>query len=224
VLIQKAFEINTAKKNLLPLPLAVAKMSVVLLVVVTIAVVLSVASVFMAFVFNMDLLSLFRKIFDVVLLPLKLFLRLFTGGSGNITSPSTPSEIPFVPQPATTHTTITKNEVTQCPPCDVKCPEIPGNIATANSALETEIRYLKNMLKFTGAIAKRENAINAQYREINPGFSVMCPAVQRLSTEYNFLKNQIREDDAEYSYFKNYFSKLTGIPSTSTAVHYDLIM
>jgi hypothetical protein len=195
-------------------------MSVVLLVVVTIAVVLSVASVFLAFVFNMDLLSLFRKIFDVVLLPLKLFLRLFTGGGKDLTV-TTPT-IPLEPQPTTTHTTITKNEVSQCPPCEVKCPDVP--VDNKSSALETEIRYLKNMLKFTGAIAKRENAINAQYREINPGFSVMCPAVQRLSTEYNFLKNQIREDDAEYSYFKNYFSKLTGIPSTSTAVHYDLIM
>lgn len=194
-------------------------MSVVLLVVVTAAVVLSVASVFLAFVFNMDLLSLFRKIFDIVLLPLKLFLRLFTGGAA---SGTTPTPVPFEPQPATTHTTITKNEVSQCPPCEVKCPDVPTD--NKSGALELEIRYLKNMLKFTGAIAKRENAINAQYREINPGFSVMCPAVQRLSTEYNFLKNQIREDDAEYGYFKNYFSKLTGIPSTSTAVHYDLIM
>lgn len=191
--------------------------TIVLLVLVVVCVVVMIASVVLAFVFDTDLLGLIRKIFDVVLLPLKLFLRLFTGDAK-----ATPGEIPFEPQPATTHTTITKNEISQCPPCDVKCPDVP--VDTKSGALELEIRYLKNMLKFTGAIAKRENAINAQYREINPGFSVMSPAVQRLSTEYNFLKNQIREDDAEYSYFKNYFSRLTGIPSTSTAVHYDLIM
>jgi hypothetical protein len=80
------------------------------------------------------------------------------------------------------------------------------------------------MLKFTGAICKRENAINSQYRELYPGFSVNSPEVQRISAEYNFLKNQIRDDQNEFQYFKNYFTKLTGIPSTSSAVHYDLIV
>ncbi len=167
-----------------------------------------------------DIPGLLRKILDVVLIPFKLFLRLFTG-----TTSLVPLDSPSQSTPgggATTHTTITKNEIGQCPPCNVKCPDVP-DVDANTKPLELEIKYLKNMLKFVGTISKRENAINAQYREIYPGFSVMCPSVQKLSTEYNYLKNQLREDETEYNYFKNYFTKLTGIASKSSAVHYDVV-
>jgi len=52
----------------------------------------------------------------------------------------------------------------------------------------------------------------------------MSPEVRRLSYEYNFLKNEMREDENKWTYFKNYFTKLSGIPSTSSAIHYDLTM
>lgn len=194
-------------------------MSAVVVIVAVACVALVVITTVWAIMFQVDLLSLLQKILDIALLPFKLFIRLFTGSSSAGSTGPSPL-LPAKPQP--TVTTITKNEIGQCPPCDVKCPDVP--VDNKSGPLELEIRYLKAMLKFVGSIAKRENAINAQYRELYPGFSVMSPAVQRLSTEYNFLKNQIREDESEYSYFKNYFTKLTGIPSTSSAVHYDLMM
>lgn len=113
------------------------------------------------------------------------------------------------------------------PPVVLSEPDpVPAEVPdTSNEkAMECEIRYLKNMVRFVGAMAMRENAINAQYRELYPGFSVMSPHVQRLSHEYNFLKNQLREDDNQWTYFKNYFTKLSGIPSASSAVHYDLML
>lgn len=170
--------------------------------------------VVITFVFRRS--SFVRKLISILMAPINFILRLFGIKIGVQKVPLTGSILND-----STETTIIQHEIAQCPPCNVNCPEPP---VCDNRPLELEIRYLKNMLKFVGAISKRENAINAQYRELYPGFSVMSPDVQRLSTEYNFLKNQIREDENEWTYFKNYFTKLTNIPSSSTAVHYDLMM
>jgi hypothetical protein len=161
----------------------------------------------------MGLGELFKKIFEIVLIPFKLILQIFGVG---VKSPAAAAAAP-PPQ-----IDIVQHQIGTCPPCDVKCPEIPK--AQDCKPLELEISYLKKMVKFIGTMAKRENAINSQYREIYPGFSVMSPAVRRLSYEYNYMKNQIRDDENEWTYFKNYFTKLSGIPSTSSAVHYDLTM
>jgi hypothetical protein len=194
-----------------------------LLITVACAFVIVVA-VLLAVIFKIDIIGfvvgifknlpdIVKKILNIALLPFRLFLRLFT-------VPSIPTDDSSKPATNTTNTTITKNVIGQCPPCNVTCPDTPSESALTKP-LELEITYLKNMLKFVGTISKRENAINSQYREVYPGFSVTCPSVQRLSAEYNYLKNQLREDEGEYNYFKNYFTKLTGIPSTSSAVHYD---
>jgi len=160
----------------------------------------------------------FRKkytLLELLLLPFKLLLRIFGIGV------APPNLVP-VPIASPPQVDVNQHLLGTCPPCDVKCPDIPK--PEDCKPLELEISYLKKMVKFIGAMAKRENAINAQYREIYPGFSVMSPAVRRLSYEYNYMKNEIRDDENEWTYFKNYFTKLSGIPSTSSAVHYDLTM
>lgn len=174
------------------------------------------------------LLELFRKLLEFALLPFKLILKLFGIGKNTTTpSPSSPepTPAPTIPEPSVPvvqHTEVIKHEIETCPPCNVECPPAPA--AKDCKPLEMEIGYLKNMVKFVGSMAMRENAINAQYRELYPGFSVMSPQVRKLSYEYNFLKNQLREDENQWTYFKNYFTKLSGIPSTSSAVHYDLTL
>lgn len=163
---------------------------------------------------KMNLGDMVKKLIDVLLTPFKLILRIFGIGVGAKTPPiaAPPMETP----PPTID--IVKHEIGTCPPCDVKCPDVPP--AADCKPLELEVKYLKDMIRFVGSMAKRENAINAQYRELYPGFSVMTPEVRKMSYEYNFLKNQIRDDDSEWTYFKNYFTKLSGIPSASSAVHY----
>lgn len=169
--------------------------------------------------------ELLKKVLNLALLPFRLILKLFGLGKGE-EEPAAPTSEPTVvhdmPSIQSTHTEVVRHEIQECPPCNVTCPEPPAGQDC--SPLELEIRYLKNMVRFVGSMAKRENAINAQYRELYPGFSVMSPHVRKLSTEYNFLKNQIREDENQWTYFKNYFTKLSGIPSTSSAVHYDLML
>ncbi len=161
--------------------------------------------------------SLVSKLLSLIMLPFKLVLKLFGIGPK---IPDIPIAVPIA-MPVTT-TQVIKHEIAECPPCNVQCP--PAPIPISSKPLEMEIAYLKNMVKFVGSMAKRENAINAQYRELYPGFSVMSPDVRRLSYEYSFLKNQLREDENEWTYFKNYFTKLSGIPSTSSAVHSDLML
>ena len=174
--------------------------------------------------------ELIKKILGLILLPFKLILKLFGMGGGD---PAPRIELPSIQLPSgptsfdlpsiqSTKTEIVRHEIGECPPCNVTCPDAPAGEDC--KPLEMEIRYLKRMVKFVGSMAKRENAINAQYRELYPGFSVMSPHVQKLSHEYNFLKNQLREDESQWTYFKNYFTKLSGIPSASSAVHYDLML
>ena len=122
-----------------------------------------------------------------------------------------------VPPPINMTTTeIVKHELSECPPCNCNC-ECPECEKVDTEVYEIEIKYLKDMVRLTGAIAKRENAINAQYKELYPGFSVMSPHVIKLSTEYQMIKEELRKDEEEWAYFKNYFSKLSNIPAiTST--------
>lgn len=159
--------------------------------------------------------ELITKIINWLLTPFRLLLKVF-GYGGKTSAPVTPIT------PGLPDVDIIKHELGTCPPCELKCPDPLPQVDC--KPLELEISYLKKMVKFTGAMAKRENAINAQYKELYPGFSVMSPQVRKLSYEYNYLKNQLREDDNEWTYFKNYFTKLSGIPSTSSAIHYDLMM
>jgi hypothetical protein len=181
---------------------------------------------------NASLTEFIKKLFDLILLPFKLLLKLFgveIGKKGveppvgaKEEPPEKGVEPPVGAKEEPPEIKVVHDKQTTCPPCEVKCPDAPA--PTDCKPFELEIKYLKDMVKFVGAMAKRENAINAQYRELYPGFSVMSPEVRRLSYEYNFLKNEMREDENKWTYFKNYFTKLSGIPSTSSAIHYDLTM
>lgn len=172
-----------------------------------------------------------KAIFSIILWPFKFVLQVLgiwtdevvdAINDGNDVIAELESEIPIPPIP-TTHTEIIKHEMSECPPCTNEC-VCPVCEETDVRPYEMEIKYLKNMVKMTGSIARRENAINAQYRELYPGFSVMSPHVRKLSHEYNFIKEELRKDPEEWQYFKNYFSRLSGIPSSSQSVHYDLVL
>ncbi len=162
---------------------------------------------------NTTIGNLISKLINLILTPFRLILGLFGIG----VAPAKPAGPDVLVSP---DVNVTTHELGTCPPCDVKCAECP--LPTDCKPYELEIKYLKDMVKFVGSMAQRENAINSQYRELYPGFSVMSPDVRRLSYEYNYLKNQLREDENEWTYFKNYFTKLSGIASTSSAIHYDL--
>lgn len=165
--------------------------------------------------------NMLSKILSIALWPIKFLFSLLGLTSNDETIvPGLPQL--KLPEPSKA-VTITKHEIGTCPPCevDVQCP--PCNDHSADiKPLELEIKYLKDMVKFVGSIAKRENSINAQYRELYPGISVLSPHVRKLSHEYNYIKDEIRKDKDEWQYFKNYFTKLTNIPSTTGAIQYDV--
>lgn len=168
-----------------------------------------------------------KGIVNIILWPLKFVLQVL--GLWPLDSSGPPPEVNLPdlqisepPLPSTT-TEVIKHEIAECPPCTNEC-NCPTCEETDVRPYELEIKYLKNMAKMVGSIARRENAINSQYRELYPGFSVMSPHVRKISHEYNFIKNQVRQDPEQWQYFKNYFSRITGIPSTSQSVHYDLVL
>jgi len=122
-----------------------------------------------------------------------------------------------------TQTEVTKHVITDCPPCNNEC-NCPQQKECDHRPYELEIKYLKDMVRFVGSVAMRESAINSQFRELHPGFTVNSPRVRQLTHEYNYIKNQLRKNKNQWQYFKNYFSKLSGIPSTTTAVHHELML
>ena len=71
------------------------------------------------------------------------------------------------------------------------------------------------MVRYLGAITRRENAINRAVMAECPGVYGMVPFVQAVDAEFEFLKRHVRKDHQTWKYFQNYFTKLTGIPSTS---------
>lgn len=105
----------------------------------------------------------------------------------------------------------------ECPDCN--CPECPDCNCPVNDqklkSSETEINYLKMMVKFLGSIARRENAINrAVMRECPTTFS-MIPMIQSVDQEFQYIKNDIGVDYGMLGYFNEHFTRLSGIPSTS---------
>lgn len=176
-----------------------------------------------------------KGIMNIILWPIKFVLQVLGLWSPdndapepviNLPTPSIPNGglLGALLDPAnTTRTQVVKHEISECPPCTNEC-NCPTCEETDVRPYELEIRYLKNMAKMVGSIARRENAINSQYKELYPGFSVMSPHVRKISHEYEYIKEQIREDPEQWQYFKNYFSRITGIPNTNQAVQYDLVV
>jgi hypothetical protein len=105
----------------------------------------------------------------------------------------------------------------ECPDCN--CPECPDCNCPVNDqklkSAAAEIGYLKMMVKFLGSISRRENAINrAVMRECPTTFS-MVPMIQSADQEFQYIKNDIGLDYSMLGYFKEHFTRLSGIPSTS---------
>ena len=172
-----------------------------------------------------------KSIIDIILWPFKFILQVLGIWSSDVVNvideggdiiAELEAQIP-IPSVPTTHTEVIKHEMSECPPCTNEC-VCPDCEETDIRPYELEIKYLKNMVKMTGSIARRENAINSQYRELYPGFSVMSPHVRKISHEYNFIKNELRQDPEQWQYFKNYYSRISGIPSSNQAVNYDLVL
>lgn len=165
--------------------------------------------------FGAYLLLILQSIISIILWPIKVILSaLGLWREGSVTVP------PLLPPSNVTTTQIVKHEISECPPCNCTC-ECPECKELDTKPYEAEIKYLKDMVRLIGSIARRENAINSQYRDLYPGFSVMSPHVRKLTTEYNLMKEELRKDDDEWQYFKNYFTKLSGIPSDTNSYDTD---
>lgn len=168
---------------------------------------------FLLFQGNLSLTTIVQSLSRVLLFPLEVIWRVFGGESSTASTPT----VTCPPLGTNPPVQVIEHDVSVCPPCELTCPDPPK--CTDTKPLELEIEYLKNMLKFVGAICRRESAVNAQFRQVYPGFSIMTPEVKKVSIEYNMLKNQMREDENQWTFFKNYFTRLTGIPSSSSAIH-----
>ena len=106
----------------------------------------------------------------------------------------------------------------QCPECpDCNCPECPDcecpTFEAEVKALRSENEYLKWMVRYTGVIARRENAVNRAISVRCPGSFGMVPFVQQADEEARLMKSHISKDKQMYGYFQNYFSRYTGIDS-----------
>ena len=105
--------------------------------------------------------------------------------------------------------------IPECPPCE--CPAAPDCICPVTDnqlkAAQAESRYLKWMVRFLGAIARRENAINRVMAKQCPGVYAMVPMVQEVDLETQYIQRHVRKDDDMYGYFKTNFAKYSGIPA-----------
>lgn len=108
----------------------------------------------------------------------------------------------------------------KCPQCpDCKCPDCPkcdcGMLDTEFTAAKGEISYLKWMVRFLGALVRRENAINRALMEQCPGLYGVVPFVQQVDSEVDFVKNHVKKDRGAWEYFQQYFTRYSGIPSSN---------
>lgn len=106
--------------------------------------------------------------------------------------------------------------IPECPPCE--CPAAPDCVCPVTDnqlrSAQDEVRSLKWMVRFLGAIARRENAVNRVMAKQCPGVMAMVPTVQEVDLETQYIQRHIRKDDEMYGYFKSNFAKYSGIPST----------
>ena len=136
-----------------------------------------------------------------------------SGASGGIAIPQgTKVIVREVPQPCPNCPTC------KCQPCpDVTCPECPDLQCSVTDnqllAAQAEAKYLKWMVRFIGAIARRENAVNRVMAQQCPGVFGMVPMVQEVDQETQYIQKHIRKDKDMYQYFRSNFSRYSGIPS-----------
>ena len=158
---------------------------------------------------------IFGKIADFIMWPIRLLLYLFG------LRQTTAAEIPIVhllPKSSAPDKPSTKSDP-NCPECkcDCKCPkcDIDGYDTEKIKPYTDEIRYLKHMVALLGKISLRENAVNSLYQEMYDPSEGITPDVTKLGNEYDFIKEQIRQDPREWDYFKQYFSQLSSVPSSA---------
>lgn len=124
------------------------------------------------------------------------------------------------PPPQAPDPTASSQANIRCPECpDCNCPECPDCNCPVNDqklkSSERENQYLKIMVKFLGAIARRENAINRAVMKECPTTFSMVPMIQSVDQEFEFIRKDIGVNHDMLQYFNTNFTKLTGIPSTS---------
>jgi hypothetical protein len=97
-----------------------------------------------------------------------------------------------------------------CPPCpDCVCPVSDEKIKSATE----EIKYLKWMVRFLGALLRRENAVNRVMGEHCSGTFAMVPMVQKADHETQFVQAHIQKDNDMLNYFQEHFTEYSGIES-----------
>jgi hypothetical protein len=67
------------------------------------------------------------------------------------------------------------------------------------------------MVRFLGALLRRENAINRVIGEHCPGAFPMVPLVQQVDQETRYVQDHIRKDSGMLDYFQNNFMKYSGV-------------
>ena len=139
--------------------------------------------------------------------------------SGIISSLFSPVDLSEPPPQAPDPTGSSQANI-RCPQCpDCNCPECPDCNCPVNDqklkSSETENQYLKVMVQFLGAVARRENAINRAVMKECPTTFSMVPMIQSVDQEFQFIKNDIGVNHDMLQYFNTNFTKLTGIPSAS---------
>ncbi len=159
-------------------------------------------------------LVIFWKIADFIMWPIRLLLYLFG------LRPTSDAEIPMIQVlPKSSPPTTPPKAEPNCPECkcDCNCPQcdIDGYDVEQVKPYKNEIKYLKHMVMLLGKIALRENAVNHLYQEVYDPSEGISPSVTKLANEYDFIKEQVRQDPREWAYFKEYFTPLSSVPSSA---------
>jgi len=69
------------------------------------------------------------------------------------------------------------------------------------------------MVRFLGALMRRENALNRVLSEHCPGSYAMVPLVQKADEETEYVQRFIQKEPEMLRYFQNQFTRYSGIPS-----------
>jgi hypothetical protein len=114
-------------------------------------------------------------------------------------------------------------ECPNCPACKSqecpkvvcpKCPDYECDVSEKQLKIASEeIKYLKWMARFLGALLRRENAVNRVMGEHCTGTFSMVPIVQKADHETQFVQSHIQKNNKMLKYFQTHFSEYSGVKS-----------